>query len=390
MKISPPSVNPAPAYRIIPVDCDESRRQFVEVPFKVYEGDRLWVARSRSAALRQITPHLNPFYNEAEIQNFVALDLDGTPVGRIAAVIHAGYNSRKNEKCAFFGLFETVPDPALARALLDTAYDWAAERDCRRILGPYGYSITQTAGLLIENVDHSAPVLSQNYTAPYYVELLEQCGYSVALTMSTYRISKAEHPTLPDMWIKMAKRMQQRYQVTVQSAWRPDMQAALEEVRLLYNRCTETHDEMLPVSAPMFAAFAQPLDYFLKQVQIVRVEGVPVGVFMMLPNFNAVLAKHRGRFGLIARLRMALYRKFGRCGVVCLAALDPQYRGLGLGLVVASEIVSQGSMRFDEGHTVWVDDRGETFAAFAGEMGARVSKRYAVYQKAIVSDAVTS
>ena len=377
------STLPSTGYTILPVDSDETRRQFIEVPFNVYRSDPNWIARPRAAVLRQISAQSNPFFAEAEIQNFVAVGASGECLGRVAGVVHPAYNARKSEKHAYFGLFECVRDESLARALLTEVEQWAAHRGCTRMIGPYGYSITQTQGVLIENVDGLPAALSQSYSPNYYSGLLEAAGFRQAFTTSAYSVSRGGRTELPETWSKMAERLRKRYRVTVASAWRPDVQAAVEDVRVLYNRCIETHSEMMPVSEPVFRAFAVPADYFLRQLHIVSVDGKPAGVFLVLPNFNEVMARMRGKFGLVGRLRMLWCRHFSRTGVVCLAALDPAFRSLGIGLVMADEIARRGAKRFDHGHTVWIDDRGETFASLATEIGARVSKRYAVFAKAI-------
>src|SRR5437667_839514 len=98
-----------------PVTDSNMARQFVELPFRIYEDDPLWVPPLRSAVHKIISPKHNPFFSEAEIENFVALDGEGRAVGRISASIHAEYNQRFGSEHVFFGFLEVENDFSVAQ-----------------------------------------------------------------------------------------------------------------------------------------------------------------------------------------------------------------------------------------------------------------------------------
>ncbi len=127
------------------VDSAKRLKQFIELPFRLYANDPLWIAPLRSDMKRMLSPRHNPFFREAEIEHFLAVDAQGQVQGRISVSIHAAYNERFGDEHVFFGLFEVAQDPAVARALFDAVGNWAKVRGKSRLLGPYSYTSTQDA-----------------------------------------------------------------------------------------------------------------------------------------------------------------------------------------------------------------------------------------------------
>jgi len=97
---------------------------------------------------------LNPFWRQAESALFLAWE-GARPVGRIGATrrILAGQEAA-GARDGFFGFFESIADPDVARALLTAAADWLRERGCTRLLGPCQPTPDFDGfGLLVEGFD---------------------------------------------------------------------------------------------------------------------------------------------------------------------------------------------------------------------------------------------
>jgi hypothetical protein len=208
---------------------------FVDLPFRLYQDDPFWAPPLRSDVHKLISPKHNPFFAEADIENFVALNESKRVVGRISAIIHRDYNERFGIENAFFGLLELEDDIEIARALLNAVEVWARQRGKTAVSGPYSYTSTQDAALLLENLDGKPPTLLQTYNKPYYRHLLEQSGYELAFTFSTFGGVLAANPVTERARL-LATRVRTRNKITVRCASQADLKGNLNEIRQLFNR----------------------------------------------------------------------------------------------------------------------------------------------------------
>jgi len=97
-------------------------RRFVDLPFRLYRDQPLWVPPFVHEARAQLDRQRHPFYQHSEAAFFLAMD-GGEAVGRIAVLDNAHYNAHHAAHSAFFYLFDSVDDQAVARALFDAAGD---------------------------------------------------------------------------------------------------------------------------------------------------------------------------------------------------------------------------------------------------------------------------
>ena len=374
---------------VVPVSGKGLAREFVELPFRLYRDDPLWAPPLRSDVLKLISAKHNPFFAEADIENFVALDERGCAIGRISATIHRDYNTRFGPENAFFGLLETENDIEIVRALLSAVESWAKARGKTSVTGPYSYTSTQDAALLLENLDGKAPTLLQTYNPPYYRDLLEQAGYALAFTFSTFGGVIAATPETERVK-SLAARVRARNKITVRCATSADLKDNLDEIRRLFNESFSSNREVAPISAPVFKFAIDGVRPFinLDGIRVIEVDGKPSAFFLILPDLNDVLKKLKGSFGLLDLLKLPAYRRSVRKGVVALIGSEPDSNGKGLGRIIAEEMRNHATGRYDELHTMWIDDRNPSSYVLAQNSGMARTKRYGVFRKLIGAAAV--
>jgi hypothetical protein len=101
--------------------------RFVDVPFRLYRQSDLWVPPLVSDAKFQLNRQKNPYYRRNDAAFFIA-EKDGADAGRIAVMHPKFYNEFKGTSHAFFYLFESIDDQAVAGTLFDAAAAWARAR----------------------------------------------------------------------------------------------------------------------------------------------------------------------------------------------------------------------------------------------------------------------
>ena len=76
---------PAGHIEVVPAEGRKRFRDFLHLPYAIYEGDPNWVAPLLRDVKTAFNKKKHPFHLHSEVQPFVAYR-DGRPVGRIAAI----------------------------------------------------------------------------------------------------------------------------------------------------------------------------------------------------------------------------------------------------------------------------------------------------------------
>ena len=310
------------------VDSAKRLKQFIELPFRLYANDPLWIAPLRSDMKRMLSPRHNPFFREAEIEHFLAVDAQGQVQGRISVSIHAAYNERFGDEHVFFGFFEVAQDPAVARALFDAVGNWAKVRGKSRLLGPYSYTSTQDAALLLENLDGRAPTLLQTYNPLWYADTLKHLGFELAFTFSTYGVTTEEYRVRRKA--SRSDRVMPGSQFSVRTATRADLRGNLDEIRCLFNSAFAANYEVAPISTASFKFQIDSIKTFidLEGIKLIELEGRAVAFFLILPDLNQILDKLKGSFGLFDLLKLGHYKRSVEGAVIALSAPIPPCRAV--------------------------------------------------------------
>ena len=114
---------------VVPVSDKRGQKQFIRFAWDHYRGDKNWVPPLRMEIKELLNYKKHPFYDNAEIQTFLARRGD-TVVGRIAAIVDHGHNQTHNEKRGMFGFYECINDVEVSNS---------AVRRCQVLVFPTRY-----------------------------------------------------------------------------------------------------------------------------------------------------------------------------------------------------------------------------------------------------------
>lgn len=132
--------------------------------------------------LYDFNPFCNPVLRHMKLALFLARRGKKT-VGRICAAVD---ELNPDQKTGFFGCFESIDDPSVARALVSTAASWLASVGKKQMVGPATFNTNQQVGLLVEGYD-TPPSFMMPYNPPYYRNLLEKAGLEKLTDLVSYR-----------------------------------------------------------------------------------------------------------------------------------------------------------------------------------------------------------
>ena len=197
---------------ITPVASKRELKEFIELPYRLYQDDDTWVPPLRSEQRSQFVPARNPMLNHCEYTLFLARR-DNRVVGRVSAFLDRLALQHWQQPIGLFGSFECENDPEAANALLSAVRDWLRARGMTTMRGPWSFA-SQEWGLVVEGFQPS-PVILAPYNPPYYNDLLNDFGLHKAKDLLVYVADCRGDYVFPERILTLTDRVSQRYNVRV-------------------------------------------------------------------------------------------------------------------------------------------------------------------------------
>ena len=269
----------APAIDLEPrVEVVQSPTQWCDFAAVTTVFDALHVRPDAAELAAQLDPRRRLFFRHAEAIVLLAR-VAGVAVGRVVGFV----DHRVQEPVAFFGCFECVDRPQVAKALLDVVGTWAASRGARRLRGPMPPGGNDEIGVLVAGFD-DAPHDGMPYNPPYYGGLLAACGFEKTTDFQGFEIGTSLE--LPAALAACAAELDGEPRIRV----RPfNLAYATRDVDLahrIYEDAFRDHWGHVATDRPEFHQDAEPLlECFDPELfPFVTVDGEAAGFAMALPD----------------------------------------------------------------------------------------------------------
>jgi hypothetical protein len=356
-------------------------REFIKFPYTLYKNDKNWVPPLLMDDYRKVNRKKHPFYQHAEAEFFLARK-DGTVAGRIAAIHDSIWEQTHNEKAAYWGWFECVDDPAVAKSLFDAAFDWARKRGCIRIIGPMSPNANDFIGCQIEGFEGS-PVLLMTYNPAYYDRLIQGYGSKKWKDLVAWLV---DSPDVPERLAKIMPRVEGKGGFTLRNANMKDFKGEIRRFNDLYNQFEQVNAVFTPMTPAELDVMAKDLKIAVDPdlIFFAEVDGKPVGVSLSLPDFNVAFKAARGHlfpFGifhlLTAKKRARLLRTISM-GVL----KDHRNRGIDLSFYYHT-FVNGKRKRYQGAEMSWVEEDNVNMTNTALKIGGKPYRKYRVYERAL-------
>jgi GNAT superfamily N-acetyltransferase len=373
---------------IIRVASQAERDSFIKFPWRIYENDPVWVPPLLLERKQFIDRDKHPFYEHGDAALFLAR-VGGEVVGRIMVSDDPKYNSLQQLNVGFFGMFESIDDPQVARALLDTASDWLRKRGRDQIMGPIDYSIFDLCGLLIEGFQFH-PMILTAYNPPYYQELIEGCGFEKEIDL--YNWWFADPTDAAKRLRRLAGILEKRREITLRQGNLRDLRAESRKLLEIYHQAWKDNWGFVEFTEREFEFMTQELKPILISdfIWIAEIKGEPVGFILCVPDINVALKKINGRlttFGLPIGLAKLLYYK-SRIETVRLVAMGvlPKHRRHGVAEMLVLRIIEEAMIkRGFVGECSLILENNKMMNRFLEAIGAEKYKTYRIYRRSLAS-----
>src|SRR5512138_3250270 len=225
------------AMQIREVKTKADLKQFIELPYRLYKDDPVWVPPLRDEQWAQYEPKRNPMLDHCEYTLFLLED-GGEAIGRVSAFTDRLALEHWGQPIGLFGSYECRADGEASRMLLGAARDWLRGRGMKSMRGPWSFA-SQEWGLVIEGFT-PPPVVLAPYKPPAYNDHLTGFGLAKAKDLLVYYVDMREGYRIPERYMTLTEKVQKRYGVTIRHA---DMSKLEEEVRIFVRMANSSINE---------------------------------------------------------------------------------------------------------------------------------------------------
>lgn len=323
----------------------------------------------------------NPFFAHAEARYFIAKTGKKT-VGRVAAVINRRHIEFHNEAVGFFGFFEAIDDHHVAGGLLDVARGALREKGMTIMRGPMNFSTNEECGFLIEGFDQ-APMLMTPHNPPYYNDLMEQ--YGMRKVKDLYAFIHKVREALPEKVLRVAAIAEKRG-ISVRPV---EMKKFSDEMRVfqdVYNAAWEKNWGFIPLTDAEILYLGERL----KQIAVPELtliaedNGEPVGFLGLLPDFNYVLRRMKGKLNPLTIMKVLYYSRKITDLRLLLLGIKGSYRNRGVDALLYREGfrgIKKGNYKRLE--FSWILEDNIQVQRIVELVGGTLYKKYRIYEKDI-------
>lgn len=365
-----------------PVRTDKDKKRFIGFLWTIYAKSPAWVPPLWMDRRKLMDKKKNPFYEHAEAEFYLA-EKNGEMVGRIAAIVNHNHNKEHNDKVGFFGFFESVNDPAVARVLLDAAKEFLRSKGMTAMRGPANPSVNDEYGLLIDAFD-KPPVVLMTYNPPYYIDLLESYGLQKAKDLYSYILS--QETVYSEKLQRVNTLVKERMGLTIRPL---NMKRFNDEVKIIkevYNKAWAYNWGAVPMTEAEIEALAADLKPIVVPdlVLFAEVKGKTIGFALSLPDINIPLKYNKKGRLIPGLLRLFFHkREIDIVRIIVLGVL-PEFQNSGAaGVLFYETAVRAKNLGYGYGDAGWILEDNEKMVKAAKTLRGEVYKTYRIYEMPI-------
>ena len=285
--------------KLIKVTDKGTRRMFHKVPHRIYRDDPNWICPLEGMVENVFDPQKNPSFKNGNAIRWILADGNNNYIGRIGAFYNldkAGIFDQPTGSCGFF---ECVDNQDAANMLFDAARDWLKECGMEAMDGPVNFGENYINwGLLAEG--YMPQGFGMPYNPPYYVKLFENYGFKIYFKQYSYHLDTTL-PELPGRFWKIAEWVAKKPQFSFKHFSWKEQDKFIADFARVYDNAWRFHDHYKPIDQDELKVFLNNSKYLLEEefVWFAYHEGEPIALFVMVPDFNQILAKLNGRISLL-------------------------------------------------------------------------------------------
>lgn len=363
---------------------------FVRAGRVVFADDPVWVPPLEFDFRARLSPGKNPFFERGEVALFTAWR-DGKLVGRTSAQIDHEHLRLHQDETGFFGFFDTLNDEEAGKALIAKVEEWTARRGMKRIRGPLSLNMNEEVGVLIEGHEFR-PAILMGHSRKWQGQIADAAGLEKAKDLLAWRFEVGK---IPKRAIRAWEGVQALPEVRLRTVKPSKMHSELAIIMEIFNDAWKDNWGWVPATAAEVKKTGEELRMILDKdlAFIAEIDGRPVAICIALPDLNEVIRDFDGKLGpvQIAKFLWRLKVKRPKNGRLMMLGIRSELRGVkkygGLSHAMYVEIARRSEkLGYEGGELSWTLEDNAPVNVGIKSMGAKVYKKYRVYEKALRAD----
>ncbi len=284
--------------QLIEVNNKKTRKLFHKVPHAIYRNDPNWACPLEGMVDELFDPRKNPSFKHGDAIRWVLMDSKGEPIGRIGAFFNREKAMAFEQPTGGCGFFECQDNQDAAGVLFDAARDWLKKAGMEAMDGPVNFGENYINwGLLVEGFMPQG--FGMPYNPPYYLKLFENYGFKVYFKQFSYHLDTTL-PELPDRFWKVAEWVAKKPQYSFKHFSWKEKSRFIDDFARVYDNAWRYHEHYRPIDKDDLNDFLSNSRLLIEEefIWFAYYEDEPIAVFVMVPDFNQILAKLKGRITL--------------------------------------------------------------------------------------------
>ena len=338
-------------------------REWLDLPKKIYKGNRNWVCPLDTDIRKVFDPARNEQFADGEAVRWVVRNRAGEVVGRIAAFYNREKAALEEQPTGGCGFFESIDDQQVADLMFDASRMWLASRGMEAMDGPINFGQRDAWwGLLVEGYEFQ-PLYENPYNPPYYKELFEHYGFQNYFNQYTYQRNIRVGEFNQSVYDRV-KRLEETPGYRFDHIDKRNLEQVADDFRLIYNKAWANFPGVRPMTREAAQALMRNMKPIIdeKLIYFAYFNDEPVGFFIMVPDLNRVIGRFHGKMNLVNKLRlMAILKCTHKADRVfaIIFGVAPEYHGRGIESGIMHEFeqtVARGEIHYKTLELAWMGD----------------------------------
>ncbi|PHS21699.1 MAG: dATP pyrophosphohydrolase [Robiginitomaculum sp.] len=371
---------------IDPVIDKAGLKEFIQLPNQIYGEDPNWIPALDMERMGILDPKQSPYFEHAEAQYWIARQ-NGKAVGRISAQIDQMSLEANDSTTGHFGMIVAIDDPAVIKALLETAENWLKERGMKTAQGPFNLSINQEVGLLIDG-RNTPPMMLMAHDPAYMGGHIEAAGYAKAKDLLAY--IRGTDFLFPEKWRRMAERRSSH--VTMRMFDMKNYNRDIKHIVSIFNEAWHNNWNFVPMTEKEVDHMAKELRPLIRKelAWFADIDGEPAAFIVCLPDVNGAIGDLKGKllpFGWLKLLWRLKVKRPATARVLLMGVRRKFSDGI-LGQILPFRLIYALESDLYESpikqvEMSWILEDNAPVKRMIETLGGKAYKTYRVYKKAL-------